>query len=64
MEDDKALEVLEEHIEDIGIDATLNVMDLEEGEEVTLTNKAGTGFYAQGKGKLFIGFLPKEAFEE
>jgi hypothetical protein len=49
-------------IEEMGIDDSLDIVFLREGEEIELELECGS-YYAKGPGALFIGFLPKEAYE-
>jgi hypothetical protein len=49
-------------LEEMGLDDNLGWYALEDNEEVELKLEDGR-FYAKGPGILYIGFIPKEAFD-
>lgn len=62
--EEERYKVLEEHINDIGVETFFQSMVLPKGKELTIQGSDGQGMYAKGEGILYVAFIPMEAFEE
>jgi len=62
--EDERYKPLVKFIEDVGIEDAVNILDLNDGEELTIKNEKGDVLFAKGKGRLYICYLPEDALED
>lgn len=60
---DEKYKPLVEFVRDVGVEDAFVILDLEDGEKLEVSNKKGAGFFARGKGRLYICYLPEEALK-